>query len=34
MNPVTGLSLGRIGIGALALTRPDVAAKEIGRAHV
>jgi hypothetical protein len=25
MNPVTGLSLGRIGIGALALTRPDLA---------
>lgn len=30
MNPVTGLSLGRIGIGALALARPDVAAKAFG----
>ena len=27
MNPVTGLSLARIGIGALALARPDTAAR-------
>ena len=27
MNPVIGLSLGRIAVGALALASPDVAAK-------
>ncbi|GAA4126005.1 hypothetical protein GCM10022215_34990 [Nocardioides fonticola] len=30
MNPVTGLSLARIGIGALALARPDTAAQAFG----
>lgn len=30
MNPVTGLSLGRIVIGALSVARPDVAAKSFG----
>ena len=30
MNPVTGLSAGRIAIGSLALARPDVAGKAFG----
>ncbi|WP_121251382.1 hypothetical protein [Nocardioides ferulae] len=29
MNPVTGLSLGRIAVGAVALARPDLAAKAL-----
>lgn len=30
MNPVTGLSLGRIAIGAAALARPDLVARTLG----
>ena len=30
MNPVTGLSLGRIAVGAVSFARPDVAAKLFG----
>jgi hypothetical protein len=30
MNPVTGLSLGRIAVGAIAFARPDVAAGMFG----
>jgi hypothetical protein len=30
VNPVTGLSLGRIAVGAISLARPDVATKMFG----
>ncbi len=30
MNPVTGLSLGRIGVGAVAIGSPDLAARMLG----
>lgn len=30
MNPVTGLSLGRIAVGALSLAKPDLAASTMG----
>jgi hypothetical protein len=30
VNPVTGLSLGRIAVGAVSIARPDVAAKLFG----